>query len=150
MSSESRNARVVIALILVMSAGALCLRFLERGLHANGRGALLAATSAVPIASVEIRYESEARGYDDAAYDGLIFPDGTYRWATGKSEVRVAVVGRGAARMPEVQLARTEKLLTWLKSNGLTDRQISMPAPVTRSGEYSDLKALVGSIFGAN
>lgn len=150
MSSESRNTRVVVALILFMSIGAVCLMFLERRPDAASRSASLTATTSLAISTVELVYVVEGRSYDPAAFDALVFPDGRYRWTPSNSHVRVGVIGLGAPKLPDEQRIRVEKLLTWLRSRGLDSAQLACNSlGRVQTGEFDELRRLCDATFDA-
>lgn len=102
MTSDMRNTKVVIALIVAMSSGAVCLRWLQpTGQRAARAGVLAARLEQVePITSVLIEYVSPERRADLAEYECVISADGTVDWRATGDRVRILVLGSGAARLP--------------------------------------------------
>ena len=107
MNGDTRNTKVVVCLILAMTAGALLLLLLEpRPAPADVSATVpLTARAGTPVEDVLIEFAAPDAGAARNA-DCLILPDGTCDWrADGLSgpRVRLAVVGSNANGLPDEQ-----------------------------------------------
>jgi hypothetical protein len=103
MPSDFRNAKVVVALMFAMTAGAALLRWLEPRSANDGGATSLLAESGSDIRSVAIEYSPPGRGVDAAAYDAVIMPDGAVTWQPRGQDLRVLMVGSEGSLLPEAQ-----------------------------------------------
>jgi hypothetical protein len=112
MNGETRNTKVVVCLILAMTAGARLLLWLEPRPTVAGSALPLTATGGASIDNVIVEYarlgEVGARGAEDL----LILPDGHSEGQPDGPQVRLLVVGSGAS--DELATAQKEALLRTL------------------------------------
>ncbi len=100
---ERRNARVVVALLLALVAGAAVLLWLEPPLPGWSRAAQETLDGGVPVHSVEIGYVPDSSGPAFSEYDCVIFEDGRCAWRPRGSDVRVMLVGSADGDLPPAQ-----------------------------------------------
>lgn len=109
---DARNTRVVVALLLTMTAGALLLLWLEpQPPRRTGIPALMAA-SGTTVETVTIEYGPQ-REVSTAGVGCLILPSGQWDWTPDGPHLRLMVVGSGAEVLPDAQ---KKALLTVLSS----------------------------------
>jgi|GEM_PF-898565 len=122
MAGNSRNASVVIALVVSMTLGLLMLLWLEHALVPARRdfsgSALLMAQRGMQVSSVDIAY---AASWDDVPALGitadttdsvcLITPDGEVQWAERGPHVRLIVIGTDGATAERLNDEQKRKLL---------------------------------------
>ena len=109
-SSDARNTRVVVCLILAMTAGARVLLWLEpRPSYANAMRPLT-AVDGQPIQSVQIEYVA-ADALPPASAGVIVLPDGRCHWDQLGPHVHVAVIGSSEAYLPMRQKAALLSLL---------------------------------------
>jgi hypothetical protein len=100
-NTNTRNARVVICLILAMTAGARILLWLEPTPIISARATPLTAQAGVPIEEILIEYVQPGDGVVGPAC--LIMPDGNCSFEQGGSSVRLVVMGTEQGSLPEEQ-----------------------------------------------
>jgi hypothetical protein len=99
--SNTRNARVVICLILAMTAGARILLWLEPAPTSTERFAQLAAMGGARIDDVLIAYAPPGEPLEGATC--LIWPDGRREYDQLGPNIRLVVVGKEGGPLPEEQ-----------------------------------------------
>lgn len=106
MVKDTRNTKVVVWLVVSMTAGAALLLWLEPPKQNWASGALLMAEREGPLKSVRIEYLPAGQAIDAAKYDCLIFADGRCKWQPQSADIRLALLGSKASQLEEAQ-ART-------------------------------------------
>jgi len=104
MDHQTRNTKVVICLILAMTAGARALLWLEPGTRSTAHLSPLTAAGGMPVTGIVIEYASP--GEDRSAdADCLILADGRCVWSPRGPSVRVVVQGHGSEQeaLPDQQ-----------------------------------------------
>lgn len=104
MASDARNTRVVIFLVVAMTAGAAMLRLLETPTRAfANRDARLTAERGPRIDSVVIEYAAPGAAFDAADYDCVVPVHGRPIWTPKSTHVRLLVEGSAADTLPHEQ-----------------------------------------------
>jgi hypothetical protein len=112
MNNDARNTRVVVCLILAMTAGARLLLWLEPGQAKSESLPPLTAAGGIPVEAVVIEYArpDEVR---TVGVDCHLLPDGSLVGSLDDPQVRVVVVGTEA---DELLVAQKKSLLALLGS----------------------------------
>jgi len=133
-SSDARNTRVVVCLILAMTAGARLLLWLEpRPTYANAMRPLT-AVGGQPIESVLIEYVPPD-ALPPASASVILLPDGRYHWDRLGPQVQLAVIGSEESRLPMRQKAALLALLQGMSWGRGAGGQYVVPV---RLAEQSD------------
>lgn len=131
MNSENRNAFVVIALVVSMSAGVLLLQAMEpRSVrYAPSPSALMAGRSN-PINSVTVIFVTDTSAVEPSDFDGIVTADAKRTWDPKRSDVRIAVyAGRGGA-FPDARKSELLKLLAGIAADtGQVSIRVALEAP---------------------
>lgn len=153
MTTENRNANVVVAVIGALTVGASVLLWLEPRPTSGdtaARGALLTAEAARPIEQLSIAYGRSLLDDERGSFDGVIHPNGELEWNPGSSAARVLVIGSGGDRLHQQQARTLLELVRWLNEHrGLDLRRVTLErsadARVTRGlpGEARELTTLL-------
>ena len=115
MDGDTRNTKVVVWLILAMTAGAAILLWLEPGPDRTATAPPLTAVDGMPVEDVVVRY-ADAGSADVRTADCVILPDGRWDWRPGGPHVDLVVVGSGT---PD-KLAGDQKRLLLSVLSGMT------------------------------
>jgi hypothetical protein len=132
-NTNIRNARVVICLILAMTAGARILLWLEPAPAITEPLTSLTAVGGEPIEDVLIEYAPPGEPLDDSAC--LIWPDGHRDGEQLGPRVRLVVVGTEKDALPEQQ---KHSLLTALGSIAWCQSAREAEAPIIHLDRSSD------------
>lgn len=115
MDGDTRNTKVVVWLILAMTAGAATLLWLEPGPDRSVAAAPLTAVDGMPIEDVVVRYADPGTAEVRAA-DCVLLPDGRWDWRPSGPHVRLVVVGSDSSG----ELAAAQKRLLLSVLGGMT------------------------------
>ncbi len=126
MSSNARNSKVIVILVLSMSGAAAGLFLFETPTHDWVAGGAELDTNGWSIESVMIEAAS-GRDVNPQAYDCTIMPDGRCYWQPGSSRLRLAIVGEPGEAMKTPQARTLLRVLEVLKrAHGLDLRNVSL------------------------
>ena len=92
MDGDTRNTKVVVWLILAMTAGAAILLWLEPGPNRPTTAPPLTAIDGMPVEDVVVRF-ADAGSADVRNADCVILPDGRWDWRPNGPHVSLVVVG---------------------------------------------------------
>jgi hypothetical protein len=105
-NGETRNTKIVAALIAAMTCGALILLGLEQLQPRSpvwSPDTLLMAERGERVEDVVIEYLPAGKTHDPAEFDCTIHPDGRCEWRPRGPHVRLAVVGSPGGRLERAQ-----------------------------------------------
>ena len=112
MSNDTRNTKVVVCLILAMTAGARTLLWLEPGDRQEHAGMPLMAAGGLPVEDVLIEYTPPGE-VPEPGWDCLILPSGECDWRAGGPHIRLVIKG---SEGDQLSYAQQESLLAALGS----------------------------------
>ena len=120
MDANTRNTKVIAALIASMSVGAVVLLALETKPNLSP-APLLMAEEGQRVDGLRIEVLPADQAYRADAFDGCIELDGRCRWRPSGPNLRIAVLGRTAQALSEAQAGTLMKLLGSLVEYGQLD-----------------------------
>ena len=108
MTADTRNTKIVAALVASMTVGAAALLWLEPPTPGWASATLLMAESGRAIEEVRIDFAASGTLGDPSGYDCAVYPSGECDWRPRGARIRLLVAGSGPQGLPSAQ---AEKLL---------------------------------------
>lgn len=145
--NDSRNIKVVAALIASMTVGGAVLLLLESPRPRWTSGALLTAEQALQIEDVSIALLEAGREDAWDAFDCVILPSGECRWQPRGPNIQLAVVASEGDTLPDVQARRLlEAIASMNQVNGLALSRVRVD-PNSDPRVHSDLPPLAHDLL---
>ncbi len=117
MSTNVRNLKAIVILILSMTAAAAVLLLLETPTHGWAEDGLAMETNGLPVESVTIEVVPLAATVLPTDYDCAIMPDGRCYWQPEDGMLRLAIIGVLLEPLKPAQARTLLQVLGYLKRN---------------------------------